>query len=331
MTKRVLPFLLILLCGLSMFFLGCRRTPSENRVALFANITAIEPVLEDFTDKTGLQVDYTRLSTTAFLATVFTEFEANRLMADVLQAPLPIMELMAARGMLAPYTSPSAAGFPDWARRGGTDGIYLFAIEYVSIIYNHNLIDSAEVPTSFMGLTDPVWRNRIVMPNPSIHATTISWLVALKYHHFDNDETAWRAFLEGLAANNPMFVASFGPTPAPIASGERPIGISMPKYIVTHAPAPLSWAQIEPVLGTSRGIGISSRAPNPEGARAFIDHWLSAEAGRILADDVGEYVLVPGVFPPIAGMDTAVVLPIADLSDEEIMRWSAEFRTIFGI
>ena len=34
-----------------------------------------------------------------------------------------------------------------------------------------------------------------------------------------------------------MFVESFGPTPAPVASGERLIGISMPKYIVTKAPA----------------------------------------------------------------------------------------------
>ena len=329
MTKRVLLVLLVLVC--SMALVSCRRQgPREDRVALYANITAIEPVLEDFRRQTGLTAEYTRISTTAFLATVFTEFEANRLLADVIQAPMPVMELLAARGILAPYVSPSAANFPDWARREA-DGIYMFAIEYVTIIYNRNIISPEDVPTSFMDLTDPMWRDRIVMPNPSIHATTISWLVALREHYFNNDDARWRQFLHGVAANNPMFVASFGPTPAPIASGERPIGISMPKYIVTHAPAPLGWARMEPVMGTARGIGISSRAPNPEGARRFIDYWLSAEAGRILADDVGEYVLVPGIFPPIDGMDTARVIPIQDLSDEEIMSWSAEFRTIFGI
>ncbi|MBA7710342.1 hypothetical protein ES703_119284 [subsurface metagenome] len=46
-------------------------------------------------------------------------------------------------------------------------------------------------------------------------------------------------FVKGLAANMPMFVKSFGPTPAPIESGEKKIGISMPKYIITKAPAPL--------------------------------------------------------------------------------------------
>jgi iron(III) transport system substrate-binding protein len=48
-----------------------------------------------------------------------------------------------------------------------------------------------------------------------------------------------------------------------------------------------------------------------------------------LATDVGEYVLAPGVFPPIDGMDSAQVMAIRELSDEEIEKWGAEFRTIF--
>jgi iron(III) transport system substrate-binding protein len=329
MTKKVLLVLFVLLCSGALVFGAGRREGSEGNVAFYANITAIEPLLEDFEAQTGIRADYTRISTTQFLATVFTEFEAGRLMADVIQAPIPVMDQLASRGVLAPYISPSAANFPGWARRE-SDGIYMFAIEYVSIIFNHEIISPADAPRSYRDLADPRWRNMIVMPDPSIHPTTISWLVAVREHYFNNNDAEWRAWLQGIATNNPMFVASFGPTPAPIASGERPIGISMPKYIVTHAPAPLDWARIEPVMGTPRGIGISARAPNPEGARRFLDYWLSAGAGRILADDVGEYVLVPGVFPPIDGMATARVIPIAELPDAEIVRWSGEFRTIFN-
>jgi iron(III) transport system substrate-binding protein len=35
------------------------------------------------------------------------------------------------------------------------------------------------------------------------------------------------------------------------------------------------------------------------------------------------------VFPPIDGMDKAEVIPVRDLSDEEIAKWGAEFKTIF--
>jgi len=45
-----------------------------------------------------------------------------------------------------------------------------------------------------------------------------------------------------------MFVKSFGPTPAPIESGEKMIEISMPKYIITKEPAPLDWARVEQPL-----------------------------------------------------------------------------------
>jgi iron(III) transport system substrate-binding protein len=135
-----------------------------------------------------------------------------------------------------------------------------------------------------------------------------------------------------LAANNPMFVASFGPTPAPIESGEKHIGISMPKYIITKAPAPLDWARLEqPLLGTPRGIAVTSSAPHPEEAKAFVDYSLSKEAMSILANEVGEYVLAPGVFPPIEDMEKAEVIAIRELSNEEIQYWGEEFSRIFDV
>ena len=340
MKKKVFLVLMVLFCA-AMVFAGARPAPAptpsgsgepvpEGNVAFYANITAIEPLLEDFAAKTGIKGEYTRISTTQFLATVFTEFEAGKLLADVIQAPIPVMEQLKDKGVLAPYISPSAQGYPEWAKRE-KDGIYMFGIEYVSIIYNKELVKPADVPTKYQDLTDPKWKDKIVMADPGIHPTTISWLVALRQYVFNNNDAEWRNFLRGLAANNPMFVASFSPTPAPIANGEKPIGISMPKYIITNAPAPLDWARIDPIMGSPRAMGISAKAPHPVAARKFVDYWLTAGAGRILAEKVGEYVLAPGVFPPIDGMDKAKVIPIEELSDAEITRWGAEFKTIFNI
>ena len=62
-----------------------------------------------------------------------------------------------------------------------------------------------------------------------------------------------------------------------------------------------------------------------------MDFWLSKQAMGMLATDVGEYVLAPGVFPPIDGMDNAKVIPIRTLSDEEISPWGAKFKKIFEL
>ncbi len=333
--KKKSALLLLLCLAASVVFAGGKKeaavsqdTGLESKVSYYASITAVEPILEAFEAEKGVKAEYTRVSTAKFLSTVLTEYDAGKLMADVVQGPLPILEMLKERGVLSTYSPPSAAGYPEWTKK---DGIQLFGIEYVGLIYNKELVKPEDVPKRYEDLTDPKWKDKIVMANPASHATTIAWLVGLKENVFATEQQ-WMNFVKGLAANRPMFVASFGPTPAPVESGEKHIAISMPKYIITKAPAPLDWARVsQPLLGTPRAIAMTSKAPNPNSAKAFLDYWLSEEAMTILARDVGEYVLAPGVYPPIDGMDKAKVIAIRELSDEETVKWGEEFRKIFDV
>lgn len=302
---------------------------AEGKAAFYANITAVEPIMKAFAADTGVKGEYTRISSPKFVATTITEFEAGKLLADVVQAPVPVLELLKQRGILASYRSPVAAGYPEWTRKD--DRIQLFGIEYIALIYNKELVKKADVPKRYEDLTNPRWKDKIVMPDPATHPSTISWLIGLRENVFKS-EAEWMKFLKGLAANKPMFVASLGPTPAPVESGEKLIAISMPKYIITKAPAPLDWARMEqPLMGTPRAIAVTSKAPHPNAARAFVDYWLSKKAMEMMAKDVGEYVLAPGVYPPIDGMDKAKVIAIRELSDEEIQKWGGEFKKIFEV
>jgi len=305
---------------------------AEGKAIFYANITAVEPIMEDFFEEYGVEADYTRISTAVYLPTVMTEFRAGALPADVFQAPMPVMEILKAEGVLGEYVSPLAEQYPDWSR--DPDGmIQQFGIEYVALIYNAELVDPDEVPTSYRDLTDPRWYDEIVMADPATHATTITWLVGVKEHVFGGDEEAWREWLHGVAANRPMFVRSFGPTPGPVETGEKQIAISMPKYIITKAPAPLGYADVsasnEPLMGTPRGIAIRADAQRPNAAKLFIDYWLSEPSMRVLADEVGEYVLYEGIYPPIEGIEEAEIQPLRTLADWEIDYWAAEFEFIF--
>ena len=305
------------------------RAKIEGKVAFYANITAVEPIMKSFSDGTGVKAEYTRIASPKFVATTITEFEAGKLLADVVQSPVPVLELLKQRGVLASYRSPAAAGYPEWTRKD--DRIQLFGIEYVALIYNKELVKKADVPKRYEDLTDSKWKDKIVMADPATHPSTISWLIGLKENVFKSEDE-WMKFVKGLAANKPMFVASFGPTPAPVESGEKLIAISMPKYIITKSPAPLDWARVEqPMLGTPRAIAVTSKAPHPNAARLFVDYWLSKKAMDIMAKDVGEYVLTPGVFPPIDGINKAKVIAIRERSDEEIRKWGNEFKKIFDV
>jgi iron(III) transport system substrate-binding protein len=326
--KKLAVLLLSVLLVPHAFAADLATAKKEGKANFYANITAVEPIMEAFTAAKGVKGVYTRVSTAKYLATVLTEHAAGKLEADLLQGPLPILQALKEKGVLAPYRSPSAAGYPEWARQDDT--IMQFGIEYVALIYNKDLVKPKDVPTSYKELADPKWRDKIVMPDPASHATTITWLVGLKEAKIFASDEEWMNFLKGVAANKPMFVASFSPTPAPVESGQKLIAVSMPKYIITHAPAPLDWARVGTLLGTPRAVAIAAKAPHPNAARIFMDYWLSKDAMKILAEKVGEYVLAPGVYPPIEGISKAKVVPIRELSDEEIASWGDKFKKIFA-
>lgn len=329
--KKLMKFVLGVLLATSLVHAAdVEKAKKESVANLYANITAIEPLIEAFSKSSGIKAIYTRISTAKYVSTILTEHAAGKLQADILQGPLPVLQILKEKGVIdTTYVSPLVAGYPDWAVK--EVGIVQFAIEYVAPIYNTQLVKEDDVPRSYADLADSKWKDKIVMPDPASHATTISWLVGLKEAKIFESDEAWMAFLQGLSANKPMFVKSFSPTPAPVESGEKLIAISMPKYIITKPKSPLNWANVGPLLGSSRGIAVAKNAPHPEAARLMMDYWLSRDSMKMLASKVGEYVLTPGIYPPIEGMEKVQVLPIRELSDEEIKQWGETFKKIFYV
>lgn len=325
--KRFLFFLMIVSAVFSVYAFDSGLAKKEGKVNMYANITAIEPLMEKFSKDTGVNAIYTRLSTSKYLATVLTEHSAGKLQADVVQGPLPILEILKGKGVLKKYDKSFVEKYPEWAKTD--DYIAIFGIEYVAIIFNKDLVKGNDIPKSYEDLTDAKWKDKIVMPDPASHATTISWLVGLKENNIFKSDADWMNFLKKLSANNPMFVKSFSPTPAPVESGEKLLGISMPKYIITKAPAPLDWVRTDVLLGSPRGVALVDKSKNPNASDMFLKYWLSDSNMQNLADKVGEYVLAKGVFPPIDGIDKVKVIPIRELSDDEIKKWGAEFKKIF--
>jgi len=129
------------------------KAKAEGKATFYANITAVEPIIADFSKKYGVKGEYTRISTAKFVATVATEHGAGKLLADVLQAPMPILEILKDKGILASYKSPSMAGYPEWTKKD--DKIQMFGIEYVCLLYNKDLVKPADVPKRYEDITDP--------------------------------------------------------------------------------------------------------------------------------------------------------------------------------
>jgi iron(III) transport system substrate-binding protein len=116
----------------------------------------------------------------------------GKIEADMIQAPLPVFQVFKNKELLASSPSP----WPEWT--GTDDAIRSFGVECVALIYNREQVRPEDAPKRYEDLANPRWRNRIVMPDPCSHDTTLSWLVGLREHIFKS-EAAWMGFLNRLA------------------------------------------------------------------------------------------------------------------------------------
>ncbi len=77
-----------------------KKAQAEGEAVFYANITAVEPIMKAFHQKTGVAGEYTRISSTKFIQTVLAEANAGKLLADVVQAPRPMIEFLGQRDVL---------------------------------------------------------------------------------------------------------------------------------------------------------------------------------------------------------------------------------------
>jgi iron(III) transport system substrate-binding protein len=258
---------------------------------------------------------------------VLTEARAGKPLFDVVLTNATPMKLLKHEGVFARYELPSSAGYPAQVR----DPEAILSPPYrrvvVGVLYNPRLVKADEAPKTLTDLLHPKWKGKIVMPDPTRHSTTMTWLVNLE-KLLGKD---WRPFLEGLAAQKPMMVESFIPSAKKVIGGEALVGISYIKYVHVMGAregAPLEYARLNPVLGDAHHVAVGAKAHHPNAARLFTNYFISPESLKILAAE-GEFVLVKGLYPPIKDADKLEITTMDDLAEEELKKWRGEFKKIF--
>lgn len=140
------------------------------------------------------------------------------------------------------------------------------------------------MPTSWNDLTDPRYKNLIVMPNPAESGTGYvhvnSWLTMF------GEKQAWD-FMEKLNANMRQYTSS-GSAPARLAaSGEAAAGLSLVLSIQSQIDQNFPVAMIFPKEGVGYELeanALVKGAANPDGAKRFLDWAVSEKAMRTYAE-----------------------------------------------
>jgi iron(III) transport system substrate-binding protein len=175
-------------------------------------------------------------------------------------------------------------------------------------------------------LLQPKWSGKITMPDPTRHTTTAQFLWNL--NKFKGDK--WLDLVRGLAKQRPLLVESLAPVTTTVIKGEAPVGITYIKYVKQYK-GPVSYVLMDKYLTDPNYMSLSAKAAHANAAKLYLDFICSAEGQKLVAEE-GEFVMSPGIFPPIK--DAEKVAPdmvfMDNPSEEEFKKlMGSTFREIF--
>lgn len=286
---------------------------------------AMKPLHAAFEKKYGIGVDYWRGSSTKVSERALTEWRAGKPGFDVVEGNRGVQLIMRDDGLFQKYIPPSSEKFP--AQFKEKDGMITpWRVLPISILYNTDMVKSGELPKTFDDLLNPKWNGKITMPDPTRHTTTAQFLWNL--NKFKGDK--WLDLVRGLAKQKPLLVESLAPVTTTIIKGEAPVGITYIKYVKQYK-GPVSYVLMDKYLSDPNYMSLSAKALHPNAAKLYLEFVASAE-GQKLAAEEGEFVMYPGVFPPIK--DAEKVAPnmvfMDNPTEEEFKKLMTNtFREIF--
>ena len=299
----------------------------EAKVVVYGSVPpqSMEGLHQAFKKKYGIDVEYWRGSSTQVSERALTEWRAGKPAFDIAEGNRGVQLIMKDEGLFQKFIPPASQKFPD--RFKEKDALITpWRVLPISMLYNTELVKSGDIPKTFDDLLNPKWMGKISIPDPTRHTTTAQFLWNLR--KFKGDK--WLDYVKGLAKQKPVLVESLAPVTTTIIKGEALVGITYIKYIKQYK-GPVDYIPMDQYLTDPNYLSLSAKASHPNAAKLYIDFACSPEGQKEIAED-GEFVLAPGVYPPIKDADKVApkMVFMDNPSEEEFKKlMSGTFREIF--
>ena len=272
----------------------------------------VDPIIQQFKDTTGIDVQVKYAGTGALAATLLEEGDNSP--ADLFYAQDP-GGLAAVSDMMSVLPADIIQLTPEWARSSDARWVGVTGRARV-VVYGTDNLTEADLPDDLWGFTDARWQGRVgwAPTNGSFQAM----VTALRVSWGESRTEEW---LQAMIDNDAQVYPKNTPQVAAAAAGEIDVGLVNHYYLYRFLAEegedfPARNAHLRAggpgSIVLVSGAAILDSADNPENADKFIRFLLSSVGQQYFAGSTFEYPLVDGVRPSV------LLTPLEDISQPEI-------------
>jgi iron(III) transport system substrate-binding protein len=279
---------------------ACSSGGGADRLTIYSGRTQelIEPLLEQFSDDTGIGIDV-RYGDSSDLALLIDE-EGDQSPADVFLSQSPgSTGYLDSKGRLTPVQQSVLDLVPERFR--ADDGKWVGVSGRVRVlVYNPDAITEDELPRSVFDVTDPQYRDRVgVAPTNASFQDFVTAMRALE------GEERTKEWLDGLVANGAKTYANNIAIVEAVDRGEIDMGLVNDYYLYELQAQDPDISAVNHYfpdgdLGSlilTTTVGVLDTANDTDVAEQFIEYLLSKPAQEFYAEQSFEYPLAKGVSP----------------------------------
>jgi ABC-type Fe3+ transport system substrate-binding protein len=244
-----------------------------------------------FEDETGVQLSYISGSGPQMRQRIISENAAE---SDVFIGTPGDSFSLASEGFLADIPWDELSNAEDVDPRFRFPNVGIWGYDLWEIGYNTTLVSGADVPKSWVDLSDPKYEGMLSMPDPSLDSNAWMWMTFEKAY---GEEQAWD-MLTKMFDNSVRLTTTPGEAERSVATGESAIApLAMGNIMVAAGQAGGAVLGSPPEDGAFlmlNSISVMKNAPNKDNALKFVDFYFSPSVQNNIMNELGISIATNG-------------------------------------
>lgn len=257
---------------------SCTKKPETKTFWIYTSL--YNNVIQDLQPKLekkfpGVEFKFYQSGSENVAARVNTELLGGKTQADLVMTSDPYWyEELKVAGKLLQYASPAAEKLPSNLK--DPENYYATVRMPVMVLaYHSDAYSEADAPKGFADLAQPKYKDKIAMPNPLESGTAFTTVSILSRH----PALGWDYFSK-LRENNAISAGGNSAVMARVESKERPVGIVLLENVLATRKKNPKIVPVYPVEGAvliPSPVAILASTPHPELAKQVYDFMFSKE------------------------------------------------------